>query len=89
MKSTTTPSGPPWQEQWLAQWKSAEVKLAVERIKALRQMSPEQALEASDVLLGLADPSKLSPARRESSGLVKQQALFHRRVLKLTGVWPR
>jgi hypothetical protein len=76
---STNASAPAWQEQWLAQWKSAEVKLAAERVKALRQMSPERALAASDILLALADPFQLSPARRKSSGLVEQQVLFHRR----------
>jgi hypothetical protein len=82
MMKSTDPSPTPWQEQWLAQWKRAGVNLAAEREKALRQMSPQQALKASDVLLALAHPSKLSPARLKSSGLVEQLALFHRRLQK-------
>ena len=70
------------QKQWLEQWKNAGVELAAERKKALRRMSHDRALAASDALLALADPSKLSPARRKSSGLVQQQALFHRPLRK-------
>ena len=78
MKSTT-PAVPVWQKQWLEQWKNAGKELALERKKALRRMSHQQALAASEALLELADPSKMSPARRGTSGLVQQQALFHHR----------
>ena len=42
-------------------------------------MSAEQALAASEALLGLALAIPLPLARRSGSGLVEQQALFHRR----------
>ena len=45
----------------------------------LQNMTDEQALAASEAVLALADPSKLSPHRRNISGLVEQQALFHSR----------
>jgi len=81
MKPATSVA-PERQKQWLEQWKNAGVELAAERKKALRRMSHERVLAASDALLALADPSKLSPARRQTSGLVQQQALFHRRSVK-------
>ena len=73
----TKPTAPTWQHQWLEQWKSAAVELALERKKALREMTDEQALAASEALLALADPSALSPGRLRTSGLIEQQALFH------------
>jgi len=75
----TTPPAPTWQKQWLEQWKSAGVELALERERALRDMTDEQALAASEAVLALADPSKMNPGRRNTSGLVEQQALFHSR----------
>ncbi len=42
-------------------------------------MSAQQALAASNALLALATVVSLDPARRIGSGLVRQQALFHRR----------
>jgi nitroreductase len=75
MKSAT--AVPAWHRQWLEQWKRAGVELARERKRALRGMTDDEALAASEAVLALADPSKLSSSRRETSGLVEQQALFH------------
>ena len=65
-------------EKWIEQWKRAETALAEQRTKELQEMTPEQALDASEALLELGAKSRLSPARRFSSGLVEQQALFHK-----------
>lgn len=54
------------------------MKLAEQKRKELREMTPEQALAASDALLQIGASSELSPSRRKSSGLVEQQALFHK-----------
>jgi protein-disulfide isomerase-like protein with CxxC motif len=67
------------QREWARQWKEAGPALAAERRKELRHLSDERALAASEALLSLVIPSTLSPRRRRWSGLVEQQALFHRR----------
>jgi RNA polymerase sigma-70 factor (ECF subfamily) len=73
----STPIAPEWQQQWLEQWNSASVELALHKKQVLQEMTHQQGVTASDTLLALADPSKLSPARRHTSGLVEQQALLH------------
>jgi hypothetical protein len=66
------------QREWLRQWESAGPALAEQRKKELRELSVSQALAASDALLSLAATAALDPSRRTHSGLVEQQALFHR-----------
>jgi hypothetical protein len=66
------------QKKWAQQWKHAAVMLAEQKRKELREMTPKQALAASDALLQIGASSELSPSRRTSSGLVEQQALFHK-----------
>lgn len=68
------------QQRWMRQWRSASVTLEEQRRKELREMSAQQALAAADALLSLAPLVALHPARLTDSGLVRQQALFHRRV---------
>ncbi len=65
-------------EKWIKQWKRAETALAQQKKKELQEMTPEQALAASEALLELGADSRLNPTRRISSGLVEQQALFHK-----------
>jgi hypothetical protein len=67
------------EQAWLAQWLRASVALEKRRRHELRLLSESDACEASDNLLSLADPSSLPASRRFTSGLVQQQALFHRR----------
>jgi hypothetical protein len=64
---------------WMAQWRGAEQALAAQRKRELRALSPRDALAASDALLSIAVSIALPPSRLRSSGLVAQQALFHRR----------
>ena len=64
---------------WMKQWRSASLALAEQRKRELRALSAEQALAASDALLSLAPLFALSPDRVAASGLVRQQALLHRR----------
>ena len=68
------------QQLWMRQWRSASLTLAEQRKKELREMSAQQALAAADALLSLAPIVALDPSRLTDSGLVRQQALFHRRV---------
>jgi hypothetical protein len=70
------------EREWVRQWRDAAVSLAEQRQKALRQLTDQQALAASEALLSLVTTVTLSPSRRTSSGLVQQQALFHRRTPK-------
>jgi hypothetical protein len=67
------------QKAWMAQWRAAGVALAEQRKHELRAMSAGEALAASEALLSLALLIPLSPSRSTGSGLVRQQALFHRR----------
>jgi hypothetical protein len=67
------------QKAWMAQWRTASAALAEQRKQELRAMSAREALAASDALLSLALLIPLPPSRSTGSGLVRQQALFHRR----------
>jgi hypothetical protein len=67
------------QRQWLEQWKQAGKALEEQRRTELRSLTAERALAASEALLALAAPARLSAKRRSYSGLVEQQRLFHRR----------
>jgi hypothetical protein len=61
---------------WARQWSAAAVALAQQRELELRSLTPAQALAASDALLQLAEPARLSPQRWISSGLVEEQAIL-------------
>jgi len=67
------------QREWLRQWRDAGPALAAQRREELSHLSDERALAASEALLSLVTTVALSPGRRRRSGLVEQQALFHRR----------
>jgi hypothetical protein len=67
------------QREWLRQWNDAGPALAALRREELLHLSDERALAASEALLSLVTTVTLSPGRRYWSGLVEQQALFHRR----------
>ena len=63
------------------QWRAAGPALARQRERELRSLSDHRALAAADALLSLVGLVGLPEDRRRSSGLVAQQALFHRRAL--------
>ena len=67
------------QRAWMTQWRRAAVALEEQHKRELRAMSTEDALVASDALLSLALILPLDPSRLADSGLVRQQAIFHRR----------
>jgi hypothetical protein len=67
------------EREWLRQWSRATTALADQRGRELAAMSDEDALAAADAVLDLAALAPLNPDRVSSSGLVEQQALFHRR----------
>jgi hypothetical protein len=69
------------QRRWIAQWKEARSALRAQRAAELARLSDERALAAADALLSMGHATHLSPTRRTSSGLVRQQALLHRRAL--------
>jgi hypothetical protein len=64
---------------WMAQWRSAERDLAELHRSNLAALTDEEALRASEILLALAAATPLPSDRLRESGLVAQQALFHRR----------
>jgi hypothetical protein len=68
------------QQRWMAQWRAALAALRAQRANELAALSNEQALAAADVLLSIDLAAALPEARRTSSGLVRQQALFHSKV---------
>ena len=63
---------------WMRQWHKASRALAEERRARLAGLSEAQALAAADAVLSVAGSCPASVARRTSSGLVEQQALFRR-----------
>ena len=67
------------QREWLRQWNDAGPALAANRREELLHLTDERALAASEALLSLVTTVPLSSRRRCWSGLVEQQALFHRR----------
>jgi hypothetical protein len=67
------------QRAWMAQWRAASAALAEQRKQELRAMSAGEALAASEALLSLALLIPLPRSRSTGSGLVQQQAFFHRR----------
>jgi len=69
---------PALERAWMTQWRVAAVELAEQRRRELRELSPVAALAASDAVLSIGASLSLSPARHRDSGLVQQQALFHR-----------
>jgi ectoine hydroxylase-related dioxygenase (phytanoyl-CoA dioxygenase family) len=67
------------QREWLRQGNEAGPALAATRREELLHLSDERALAASEALLSLVTTVTLNPGRVCWSGLVEQQALFHRR----------
>jgi hypothetical protein len=65
----------------MAQWRGAAAALAEQRIRELRALTEEDARAAVTTLLDLGASLPLSPEREKTSGLVIQQALFHRKRL--------
>ena len=72
-----TPEGAA-QREWLRQWNEAGPALAANRREELMRLSDKRALAASEALLSLVTTVTLNPGRVCWSGLVEQQALFHR-----------
>ena len=64
---------------WMAQWRGAAVALAEQRIRELRALTDENARSAIAALLDLGASLPIPPERERTSGLVIQQALFHRK----------
>ena len=64
---------------WMAQWRGAAVALAEQRIRELRALTDEDARAATLALLDLGASLPIPPDREKTSGLVIQQALFHRK----------
>jgi hypothetical protein len=67
------------QRRWIAQWQGARAALRAQRASELAALSDEDALVAADALLTIASVAGVAPASPTSSGLVQQQALFHRK----------
>jgi hypothetical protein len=65
--------------RWMEQWRRAAVALEEQRRAELQAMSDQDALAASEALLSMAQVIPLKSERITDSGLVQQQALFHRR----------
>ena len=72
-------SAEPFARAWMAQWRAATHALAEQRARELALLTDEEARAAIAALLDLAASLPLSPEREQTSGLVTQQALFHRR----------
>lgn len=64
--------------KWMEQWQSAASALEDERRRRLASMTDAQARAATAALLDMASRVPLPPDRLSYSGLVEQQAIFHR-----------
>jgi len=67
------------QRKLVLQWGETGRFLEELRRSELRAMSDEKGRAISEAVLSLAENLPLSPRRQTWSGLVEQQALFHRR----------
>ena len=67
------------ERQWIEQWRAAGQALRAQRARELAALTDEEALAAADALLTIAAAAGLPPVHRTTSGLVQQQALFHRK----------
>ena len=59
---------------WVKQYRNAAIELEAQRYTELRAMSEAKALRFADALLSIPVANR----RRESSGLIEQQAVFQR-----------
>jgi hypothetical protein len=66
-------------QAWMAQWRHAAAALAEQRVRELRALTEEEARAATMALLDLGASLPIAPERERTSGLVIQQALFHRK----------
>jgi hypothetical protein len=66
------------EQAWARQWRAAAAALAEQHESELRVLTPALALAASEALLALADPTRLSSQRWNSSGFVDEQAALRR-----------
>jgi hypothetical protein len=64
------------QRQWVRQWRETAIFLEEVKRDELANMTASQAWRSTDRLLALA---RYYRRRLRTSGLVKQQALFHKR----------
>jgi len=60
--------------QWVKQYRSAATELEAQRYAELRAMSDNKALRFANALLSIPVANR----RRETSGLIEQQAIFQR-----------
>ena len=70
---------PDFARDWMEQWKAASEALAEQRAHELRTLTDAEAQIATLALLELGAACPLAAERETTSGLVEQQALFHRR----------
>ena len=66
-------------QAWMAQWRGAALALAAQRAHELALLTDEEVRDAIAALLDLGASLPVPPEREQTSGLVAQQALFHRR----------
>lgn len=60
--------------QWVKQYQNAAIELEEQRYDELRALTSERALRFAEAVLSIP----VANWRRESSGLVEQQAIFQR-----------
>jgi hypothetical protein len=69
----------PQQRAWIAQWSAARIALRAQRARELCAMTDRAAVAAAEALLSTGFLAGVPDSRRTYSGLVRQQALLHRR----------
>lgn len=67
------------QADYVKQWAVTGRLLDEQRWQELRALGNDDAIQAADALIDAALAVPLPPARRDWSGLVEQQSIFHRR----------
>ena len=73
MKLAVTPEE---QRAWVAQWKKAAVALDIVKREELQKLTEEEAIEASNMLLGMVTFPRPPGPGDKTSGLVEQQRWF-------------
>ncbi|MGH9364028.1 MAG: hypothetical protein ACRD1B_02005 [Thermoanaerobaculia bacterium] len=68
-----------FEREWFRQWSNAARELAEQRRLDLARLTDDEARAATEALFALVTAGDPSAARWSTSGLVEQQAAFHRR----------
>jgi hypothetical protein len=63
-------------EQWVRQWRTAEIELQKLKMRELQPMTEEQQLDWIDAAMAVAEGMPIDSSRWNDRGLVEQQRWF-------------